>query len=92
MVRGRKGEYRKELEALLRQGYLRRASTAHGSSSSTPPTLTKTQRHDIDVVIDRLTVSDDAAGRLAESVEAALRLGGGLMAVARPNRRPIPSS
>ncbi|HEY2955204.1 MAG TPA: excinuclease ABC subunit UvrA, partial [Candidatus Eisenbacteria bacterium] len=48
-----------------------------------PPKLARTKRHDIDVVVDRLTVDRGARSRLAESLEAALKLGAGLVAVAR---------
>jgi excinuclease ABC subunit A len=86
IARGRKGEYRREFEALLRQGYLQARVDGAWIEVESPPVLKKHQRHDIDAVVDRLTVTQGSAGRLAESVEAALRLGGGLMAVVRPDR------
>ena len=84
IARGRKGEYRKEFEALLRQGYLTARVDGAWIEVESPPVLKKTQRHDIDAVVDRLTVNEGAVGRLAESVEAALRLGQGLVTVVRP--------
>jgi excinuclease ABC subunit A len=85
IARGRKGEYRKEFESLLRQGYLTARVDGSWVEVESPPALKKTQRHDIDAVVDRLTVNAGAAARLAESVEAALRLGGGLLSVVRPD-------
>jgi excinuclease ABC subunit A len=83
MVRGRKGEYRKELESIRRQGYLRARIDGTWVELDDTPKLAKTKRHDIDVVIDRVTVKSDALSRLAESLETALKLGNGLVAVAR---------
>ena len=90
IARGRKGEYRKEFESLLRQGYLRARVDGAWVDLESPPTLKRHQRHDIEAVVDRLTVEKVALARLAESLEAALRLGGGLVAVARtgPARDP----
>jgi len=84
IARGRKGEYRKEFETLLKQGYLSARVDGAWVEVEKVPALKKTQRHDIDAVVDRLTISPGSAGRLAESVEAALKLGGGLMTVIRP--------
>ncbi|MGH7742894.1 MAG: excinuclease ABC subunit UvrA, partial [Candidatus Eiseniibacteriota bacterium] len=84
IARGRKGEYRKEFETLLRQGYLSARVDGAWIDVESPPVLKRHQKHDIDAVVDRLTIQPNSGGRLAESVEAALRLGGGLMAVVRP--------
>ena len=83
VVRGRKGEYRKELDAWRRQGYLRARIDGAWIELDDPPKLQKTKRHDIDVVVDRLSVQDGARARLAESLEAALKLADGLVAVSR---------
>ena len=83
LVRGRKGEYRKELEAVHRQGYLRARIDGAWVELDAPPKLARYKRHDIDIVIDRVTVEARNATRLADSLEAALKLGGGLVAVAR---------
>jgi len=87
LVRGRKGEYRKELEAIRRQGYVRARIDGAWVELDEPPKLARYQRHDIDVVIDRLTVEPRNVTRLADSLEAALRLGGGLVSVAREGRK-----
>src|SRR5437867_12454153 len=60
LVRGRKGEYRKELESIRRQGYLRARVDGAWIELDQPLKLARTKRHDIDVVIDRLTVQKDA--------------------------------
>ena len=68
LVRGKKGEYRKELEAVHRQGYLRARVDGAWVELDDPPKLARYKRHDIDVVVDRLAVEPgaaDAARRLA---------------------------
>ncbi len=82
VVRGRKGEYRKELSDLLKQGYLRARVDGAWVELDPAPRLARYKRHDIDVVVDRLSIDPAAPARLAESLEAALKLGGGLVAVA----------
>ncbi len=82
-VRGRKGEYGKELDRIRRQGYLRARIDGAWVELEDVTKLQKTRRHDIDVVIDRLTVNGEARTRLADSLEAALAMGGGMVAVAR---------
>ena len=83
LVRGKKGEYRKELEAVRRQGYLRARVDGQWIELDETPKLARYKRHDIDIVVDRLTVDAAARARLADSVETALKLGGGLVSVAR---------
>ncbi len=92
VVRGRKGEYRKELETFHRQGYLRARIDGTWCELEEPPKLARYKRHDIDVVVDRLTVQDAQRDRLTESLEAALKLGGGLVTVARDGRDDVPLS
>jgi excinuclease ABC subunit A len=87
LVRGRKGEYRKELEAIHRQGYVRARIDGAWVELDEPPKLARYKQHDIDVVIDRVTVEPRNLTRLADSLEAALKLGNGLVAVAREGRK-----
>jgi len=82
LVRGRKGEYRKELEGVRRQGYLRARVDGKWVELDEPPKLARHRKHDIDVVVDRLMVDAGARSRLTDSLESALRLGGGLVGVA----------
>lgn len=81
VVRGRKGEYRKEIADWKKQGFqrLRINGTVHDIEDA--PALDKKYKHDIDVVVDRLVVRPDIASRLAESFETALKLAEGLATV-----------
>lgn len=78
MVRGRKGEYRKELADLMKKGFQRVKIDGTFHEISEAPALDKKFKHDIDVVVDRIVVRDDIAGRLADSLETALRLADGI--------------
>ena len=82
IVRGRKGQYRKEFEVLRRSGYLRARIDGEICSLEEPPRLAKNSKHTIEVVVDRLTVTGERRSRLAESLEGALGLGEGLVLVA----------
>ncbi len=79
VVRGRKGEYRKEMEEARRQGYnrLRVDGAVLDLSTDELPTLAKYKAHSIEVIIDRLVIRPGLANRLADSVETAMRLGQG---------------
>lgn len=78
MIRGRKGEYRKEFAELLKNGFQRVKVDGEFYDLETPPTLDKKFKHDIDVVVDRIVVRDDIQQRLAESFETALPLANGI--------------
>ncbi|WP_306144981.1 excinuclease ABC subunit UvrA [Roseibium sp. MMSF_3412] len=78
MVRGRKGEYRKELAELMKKGFQRVKIDGTFHEISEAPALDKKFKHDIDVVVDRIVVRDDIAGRLADSLETALKLADGI--------------
>ncbi|MGV2975905.1 excinuclease ABC subunit UvrA [Roseibium alexandrii] len=78
MVRGRKGEYRKELAELMKKGFQRVKIDGTFYEISEAPALDKKFKHDIDVVVDRIVVRDDIAGRLADSLETALKLADGI--------------
>jgi excinuclease ABC subunit A len=81
VVRGRKGEYRKELESFRRQGYVRARIDGVLIDLGDDVSLAKQVQHDIDLVVDRLEAKAGARARLAESLETALRLGSGLVKV-----------
>src|SRR4051812_35692725 len=74
IVRGRKGEYRKELQDLARQGFQRVKVDGRLYDLDEAPALDKKRKHEIEVVVDRVVVSADVAQRLAESIETALGL------------------
>ena len=78
IVRGRKGEYRKEFKELQAKGFQRVKVDGELYEIEDVPALNKKLKHDIEVVVDRLVVRDDIATRLADSVETALRLADGL--------------
>jgi excinuclease ABC subunit A len=79
MVRGRKGEYRKELAELMKKGFQRVKVDGAFYEIADVPALDKKYKHDIDVVVDRIVVRGDLATRLADSMETALRLADGLV-------------
>jgi len=81
VVRGRKGEYRKELADYLKKGFQRVKIDGAFHELSDAPALDKKFPHDIDVVVDRIVVRPDLAQRLAESFETALKLADGLAVV-----------
>ena len=78
VVRGRKGEYRKELAEFMKKGYQRVKVDGKFFEIAEVPALDKKFTHDIDVVVDRLVVRPDIATRLADSLEQALKLADGL--------------
>ncbi|XSG82669.1 MAG: excinuclease ABC subunit UvrA [Methyloligella sp. ZOD6] len=78
IVRGRKGEYRKELAELLKKGFQRVKIDGAFHEIADAPALDKKFKHDIDVVVDRIVVRDDMATRLADSFETALALSDGI--------------
>jgi excinuclease ABC subunit A len=79
VVRGRKGEYRKELAEFRRQGFVRVRVDGKLHELAGEIALAKSRRHDIDLVIDRIVVREAARSRIAESIGMALRLAEGLV-------------
>ncbi|NDU71049.1 excinuclease ABC subunit UvrA [Actinomadura sp. DSM 109109] len=77
VVRGRKGEYLELFRELQSKGYSRALVDGQMIRLDEPPRLKKQEKHDIAVVVDRLSVKDSARQRLADSVETALGLAGG---------------
>jgi excinuclease ABC subunit A len=78
VVRGRKGEYRKEIAEYMKRGFQRLKIEGQFYEIADAPTLDKKLKHDIEVVIDRIAVRPDLAARLAESFETALELADGI--------------
>jgi excinuclease ABC subunit A len=89
IVRGRKGEYRKELAELQKKGFQRVKVDGQFYEIADVPALDKKYKHDIDVVVDRIVVRGELATRLADSMETALKLADGLV-VAEFADRPLP--
>ncbi len=78
VVRGRKGEYRKELAEWQKAGFTRVRIDGTIHEIDEAPALDKKFKHDIEVVVDRIVIKADIATRLAESFETALKLADGL--------------
>ncbi|THG39339.1 excinuclease ABC subunit UvrA [Sphingomonas olei] len=78
VVRGRKGEYRKEMAEWQKAGFTRVRIDGEIHEIEDAPALDKKYKHDIEVVVDRLAVNADIATRLADSFETALKLADGL--------------
>ncbi len=81
IVRGRKGAYRKELEKLAQDGYLRARINGELVQLDETPVLDKRKNHTIEVVVDRLLVKPGIAARLEQSITTALKLAAGLVTV-----------
>ena len=86
VVRGRKGEYKKDLEKLARQGFVRaRVDGVLRSLEDDIPLLDKRRNHTIEVVVDRLLVKAGIEKRLEASIETATKLADGLVLIAVVN-------
>ena len=81
VARGKKGEFKKELESLQKQGFQRVKIDGEVYSLDELPELNKNQKHNIEVVVDRLVIKDGIKERIAQSVETALKLSNGLLYV-----------
>jgi excinuclease ABC subunit A len=78
VIRGRKGEYRKEIAEFMKRGFQRLKIDGQFHDIADAPQLDKKLKHDIDVVVDRVAVRAGIEGRLAESFETALELADGI--------------
>jgi excinuclease ABC subunit A len=87
VVRGRKGEYRKELAEFQKKGFQRVKIDGEFYEIADAPTLDKKYKHDIDVVVDRIVVRPDMASRLADSFETALELADGIAVIEYADER-----
>jgi excinuclease ABC subunit A len=81
VVRGRKGEYRKEIAEFTKRGFQRLKIDGAYYEIGEAPALDKKLKHDIDVVVDRVVVRSDIGSRLADSFETALELSGGIAVI-----------
>jgi len=81
VVRGRKGEYRKEIAEFQKKGFQRLKVDGEYYAIDEVPALDKKFKHDIDVVVDRIVVRADIAARLSESFETALELTDGIAVI-----------
>ncbi len=85
VVRGRKGEYKKDIEKLVRQGFLRARIDGVLRSLDEPMVLDRRRNHTIEVAVDRLLVKPGIEKRLEASIETATKLANGLVVVAVVN-------
>src|SRR5574337_1611347 len=81
VVRDRKGEYRELFDELRNEGFSRVKVDGAQHTLDEPPTLDKKFKHTIEVVVDRIVMKDDLRTRLTQSVETAVTLAEGLVAV-----------
>lgn len=81
VVKGRKGEHVKQFEAARKSGYVRVRVDGNLYDLSEPIQLEKNKKHTIEVVVDRLVIKPEIRGRLADSVETATALSGGIAVV-----------
>lgn len=92
LVRDRKGEYKKELLDLRKAGFARVRVDGEMRDLGEDIVLKKTQKHTIDVVVDRLIVKPGIEKRLADSLETAFRYGGDLVRVERQEAKDAPTT
>ncbi|HEY1720874.1 MAG TPA: excinuclease ABC subunit UvrA [Magnetospirillaceae bacterium] len=85
IVRGRKGEYRKELQELQKKGFQRVKVDGKLYEIGEVPALNKKLKHEIEIVVDRVVVKPDLGTRLADSIETALGLADGIAIAETPD-------
>jgi excinuclease ABC subunit A len=85
IVRGRKGEFKQQLAALARSGYVRARIDGTLHNLDEPIELNRRKNHTIEVVVDRLMIKKGMEGRLESSIERAIKLGDGIVQIALVN-------
>ena len=88
IVRGRKGEYKRDFAELQKRGFQRVKVDGSYYEITEVPALDKKLKHDIDVVVDRLVIKDDLGNRLADSLEVALGLTDGIAVAEMADAKP----
>ncbi len=90
-IRGKKGEYRKQMLQMVKEGFTRGIVDGEMVELADPPVLDKQKKHTIDIVIDRLVVKEGMTQRLADSLETATRVTKGLVKIlyASDNREEL---
>ncbi len=90
-IRGKKGEYRKQMLQMVKEGFTRAVVNGDMIELADPPTLDKQKKHTIDIVIDRLVVKEGIEQRLADSLEVSTRVSKGLVKIlyAADNREEL---
>jgi excinuclease ABC subunit A len=80
-VRGKKGEYRKQMLQMVKEGFTHAVVNGEEVELANPPVLDKQKKHTIDIRIDRIVVKEGVAQRLADSLETATRVTKGLVKI-----------
>src|SRR5207245_3815740 len=88
-VRSKKGEYRKQMMQMMKEGFTRAIIDGQMVELANPPALDKQKEHTIDIVIDRLVVKDGIEQRLADSLETATRVAKGLVKILSEAKDPL---
>src|SRR5438445_5955685 len=88
-VRGKKGEYRKQMMQMVKEGFTRAIVDREMVELANPPVLDKQKKHTIDIVIDRLVVKAGIEQRLADSLETATRVAKGLVKILSEAKDPL---
>jgi len=81
LIQGRKGEFRELFESVRKQGFIRAYVDGELIEVASPPKLNRRQNHTIEVVVDRLVVRTEDRGRVADSIETALKLADGVVEI-----------
>ena len=81
VVRGRKGEHKKVIESVGKDGFVRIRVDGELHEITAVPDLEKNKKHNIEIVVDRISVRPDVGGRISDSVQTALKYGDGLVFV-----------
>lgn len=89
VVRGRKGEYTKQLEGYQKEGFVRVRIDGENYELSDDIEIDRKKKHEIELVVDRLVIRDDITSRLTESVEVALKHADNLVLIDIVGKNPI---
>lgn len=89
VIRAQKGEHRKVLEDALKQGFVRARVDETFVDLEEPPVLEKQKKHTIELVVDRIRLSEESRRRVAEAVEAALGIADGIVTVIREQENEV---
>jgi excinuclease ABC subunit A len=90
-IRGKKGEYRKQMLQMVKEGFTHAIVNGQEIELANPPTLDKQKKHTIDIRIDRIVVKDGIGQRLADSLETATRVTKGLVKIKYHGAGVVPS-
>src|SRR6266850_3907816 len=81
IVRGRKGEYRKQLAEAMKKGFVRARVDGHVMEIADGIPMDKKKKHSVDIVVDRLVLKPDVKNRLTDSIETSLKIAEGLVTI-----------